>query len=248
LTLGPTFSPAEEEAYWIELISNSVCKLPCWWGISPGESPEEDLLVLYKPRGLSNWYPWPTSDVLETQEYPLHVNQYRILNLSLTAYTQYGIVQRIEILADNLDEFPDFSEAMERFSLNNVFLKHGKPSRVLLNIELPVEANAPQIYSLWVFYDQKGFLVVYTGKGWTIKNELIQICPSFQEVQFMRFYLQSPDSILSLDQLVDGGLGPLMLETTIEKTTNLSLEDFYSSNIGSNGHQVCLESPVDIWR
>jgi len=246
-TFGPTFSPAEEEAYWIGLINtNGGCELPCWWGVSPGKSEEKDLLVLYRPWGLEKWYPQLTSDLLATQEYPLHVNQYKSLNLSLTAYTQSGVIQRIYILADNLKKFPDYSAAMQRYSFSNVFLRYGKPSRILLNIERPIEVNAPRLYSLWVFYDQEGFLIIYAGEGWTENNYFVHICPSFKDVNNIRFYLQASESKIPLEDLVEVGLSQIVLDYTIEKKTNLSLGEFYSDVTNTN-RQACFESPIEAW-
>ena len=246
-TPGPTYSPAEEEAYWIEMISSKEsCELPCWWGITPGKSPEHDLLVLYRPWGLNKWYPWPTSNVLEEQVYPLHVNQFNSLNLALTVYTQSGIVQRISILADNLEIFPDFAKAMRRYSLSNVLLRHGKPSRVLFLIDRQIEANAPRVYYFWVFYDQLGTLVFYSGEGWTSIGYNIRICSSFEEVRYIQFYLQSPESDIPLENIFSGGLGPMALDATIEKMTNLNLDDFYNEFVDEN-RKSCFETPYNIW-
>jgi hypothetical protein len=202
--------------------------------------------VLCRPWGLYDWYPWPTSETLEIQEYPFDVNQSRILNLSLTVYTQSGVVQRISILADNLQMFPDFSAAMQRYSLRNVFLRHGEPSRILLGIDRVFEANAPPMYSLWVFYDREGFLVVYNNEGWTQNYDYFQVCPSYDQVRNIRIYLQSPDNITPLENLVNGGLSTESLEYTIEKTTGLSVEEFYSEFIDEARH-TCFESPENIW-
>jgi hypothetical protein len=246
-TWGPTFSPVEEEKYWIELINtNRGCELPCWWGITPGKSPESDLLVLSKPGGLEKWYPWPTSGALERSEYALHVNPYNLLNLSLTIYTQNGIVQYLAILADNVREFPNFSKAMQRYSLSNVFLQYGKPSRILLFVMSPKEVGAPPIYDFWVFYDDKGILILYEYAKWTNIDKSIHICPGYPDIRYIGFYLISAESKTPLDSLVDGGLSSQALEMTLEKTTNLSLDDFYSVVIDPN-RQACFDTPKDLW-
>jgi hypothetical protein len=252
-TLGPTFSPAEEEAYWIDLISDPAgCELPCWWGITPGKSVEKDLLVLYKPSGLQELYPWPTSDTLETQEYPISVNRYNFLNLALTVFLKSGIVQRLSISAENLSILEDnadspYWEAMRRYSLDNVLFRHGIPSRVLLSVDIgPFEEGAPRMYALWLFYDQQGILIFYEGEGQTRIGDIIRVCPSYEKLHDIAFYLQSPESGVPLEDIFDGGLNSESLEYTLENTTSLRLEDFYNKFVHPEP-QACLETPVEVW-
>ena len=248
-TPGPTFSPAEEEAYWLELIStNGGCELPCWSGISPGKSEEKELLVFYKPWGLTKWYPWPTSDALETEDYPLHVNQDGILNLAVTTRLEKGIVQSIFVLADNLLDFSLFSKVMQRYSLRNVFLKQGIPSRISLDmLSGPRERSAPWTYTMWVFYDQQGILLIYEGEGLTRSGNIIQVCPDYEKVNDIRFYLQPAESNIPLERLVGSDFDPKWFETySIQETTGLSLKDFYNKFVNST-QRVCFDTSASLW-
>jgi hypothetical protein len=221
-------------------------------GITPGKSTERSPGAL-QAQGIQEWYPQPTSEKLATREYGLSVNQYNFVNLALTAFLESGLVQRLSILADNVsiltnDADNPYWEAMRRYSLYNVLLHHGTPSRVLLSVDIgPFEAGAPRMYTLLLFYDQQGILIYYEGEGQTRMGDVIRVCPSYEKLSNIRFYLQSPESDIPLENIFDGGLSPKALEYTLENTTDQSLEDFYDRFVHPET-KACFETPVDVWR
>lgn len=103
-------------------------------------------------------------------------------------------------------------------------------------------------YDLWIFYDDQGFLLHYTGLAEF--QPIYRICPTFgAEGNIgigLDMYLQSPENKAPLESLTNiQALGPSAL-LPIDKAAGLSVEDFYKL-FGQNSKPVCFETPRDIW-
>jgi hypothetical protein len=255
LSLPPTISPDLWYQAIIDILSsNGNCRLPCWWGVHPGESTLQSFNNVFYPIGYNELN--KQGDFSE--DFSISVNQINIPNLLMRMSFENNIVQRIYILADNINKpgdkvshFDDFARAMEKYSLESILAHYGIPSRVYLEVYPKYEPTSPLIYALWVFYDDLGILIDYEGEGIVIQGELVKICPDYDKLYTMEFYLQSPqikpflsgfaDEIQTFnEQVSQKSLLPL------DKATTLTLEEFHNIFI-SEKQDKCFQSSRELW-
>lgn len=247
ITPRPTFTPEEREAYWLDLIAtNKGCELPCWWGITPGVTRIEELGMLYVPDGRE--YPCKISLAGDLLEFPIHINQDEVLNFTLSMRVKDAIVQRISIVADNLDDFNELSVAMSRYSLGKVLTQYGVPTEIYLAMFAgPHEKNAPWEYDLWLYYEPSGILIGYTGEGISREGEMNQVCPLYEKVKLIRLELEgtSLESRVPIKELM--GYTDFYPPLSLGQATNLNIAEFYELFVDEEVEN-CFDTPREVWR
>ena len=236
------------------LSSNGNCNLPCWWGVNPGESNLQSFNFVFYPIG----YEEINKQGIFSEDFSMSVNQVNIPNLLIKVSFENNFVQRIYVLADNINKpgdkvshFDAFAQAMEYYSLENTLKKYGIPTNVYLRLYPRYEPNAPLIYSLWVFYENLGILIHYRGEGLVYKDKEVDICPDYDKLYLIEFYLQSAQDNSPLSEPTDNtqafteqvSQGLLL---PIGNATSLTLEEFQNI-FTSEKHEKCFQSPIEFW-
>jgi hypothetical protein len=260
-TTTPTLSlpPRISQDLWYEAIinilsSNGNCNLPCWWGVYPGESTVQSFNNVFYPFGYNELN--KQGDFSE--DLSMSVNQINIPNLLMRMSFENNIVQRIYILADNINKpgdkvshFDDFARAMENYSLESILEHYGIPSKVYLEVYPKYEPTSPLMYALWVFYEDLGFLIEYEGEGYVIQDGVVNICPDFDKLYTMKFYLQSSqvkpllsgfaDEMQSFNELVSQ-----KSLLSLSDATSLTVEGFHDL-FTSDKQDKCFQSSRELW-
>lgn len=224
------------------LETNGGCELPCWWGITPGETRWQEVVELLGLRGGNfSQQGRRVHDVMYVPLDPHRPSDYGI-RLIFTEYD--GVVQSLEVWSEMFvgRVSPSFPRDWHRYSLDQVLARYGKPSQVMLELwPNPPEPYYP--YRLFVFYDHLGILVEYEGPA--IPGEIFQVCPEFEQVTSLRLWLQSPEQERSLLELA--GLDPLELAQMLplEEATGMDIRTFYETF--RKAKRACLESPAEVW-
>lgn len=250
-TLSPTRSPTQQAAYLLELLANNGgCKLPCWWGALPGTAKWADF-ALQNRIGLANY------------EMLLSVGPADVSNLSvLFGVDGNGVIQSTSVQASGLNvpgtdplHATAFTALMQKYGLEDVLRQYGTPSRVYLVLQsFPAEQGAPWIYSMWLLFDNQGFMVVYEGEGMSHDGRMLRVCPSYAGVHTIEIHSQSPVSqspVENLEQLMNGQSDIQFLQSqgvihSLQESTSLSLKAFQDLFTGSTSAK-CIESPASIW-
>lgn len=237
-TLAPTLTADEERAFVVEMLeTNGGCELPCWWGITPGETDWQavkDQFGLYYGRGNNTQ---PDGTVYHSgPTYGLSLGRIFDYYIAHTFVEKDGIVQSIEVSSEFLSGSSDqFAQDWARYSLNQILIHHGTPSRIAIS---PATMEG-EYYYLYIFYDELGIGIRYV-MGPTLKTDSsIRICFSFVHITL---WLQSPEWPFPLQQSID----PLewSLAVPLEDATGMSVDQFCQT-FGQPGNQTCLEVPMD---
>ena len=251
LTPAPTLSAEAREAYAEELLkTNAGCELPCWWGIVPGETTwaeAERFLLQMGARTSSNldFY----GDIFHgTGGFDF---MGRSIYNRIGFWEHEGIVESVQIHAEGGYNLLDFRAVWAHFSPEQVISTYGQPARVWVQtFASPHESpyGDTMAYDLWLFYDDLGFLVRYTGQ--TKYEPVYRMCPTFGESDDMgltlEMYLQSPDGHVALERLVGERMGDPSSIRPIEEAAGLSVEEFYAL-FTQNEQPICFKTPRDIW-
>lgn len=229
----PTLSSEDSQKILNDLlVNNAGCRLPCFWGITPGETSFEDVLDSLEPftmilgvtevpgniRVLYSRVPFP-------EEWGAVVHSYTFIN---------NVVE--EIHAYNYDFAPGFY-------LSAFLETYGQPSEIWVST-FREEEQSSRPFLVDLFYPDQGILMEYSGGeitdlGYSLKNCLYQLNSPF-------IYLWVPEQGFTFQEATERFLDsgefkriPLVEATGID-------ENAFYSGFQDFGY-LCLETPKDLW-
>lgn len=227
-TPRPTLTADEEYDYVRKMLAtNGECELPCWWGITPGETSRSTV---------RDWFIATDGLYFELPHSERPFDYY----ISQTFSYSDGLVESITVMGESARGYApeSFPQDWQRYAPEQVLTRYGKPSQVYLHLMPPIEANAPVYYTLWLVYDQLGFYILYEGPA-VYATPFMRACLDFVQVNRMilQLQVQKPDkSVLEEPELL----------VTLDEATGMDVETFYEL-WGGNGNEICIESPTDLW-
>ena len=237
-TIGPTYPPDQAESLVEELLkTNAGCKLPCWWGFTPGitEWQEARGFLARIARGINELLPpegtYQVVDVI--LPLPDEISHYGLLHIYRI---RDGVIDMIEV---NPGQF-------EIYSVSSILTTYGVPSEV--RIWTFREAFRDFFtFDLFLFYPDQGIVVRYSTDAKKDEN-LVQGC--FNNARTLSIALWSPDIKLSFQdvskQTRNIDISDWGIPVEIEEATELTIEKFY--NLFSNSsNELCIDTPDDIW-
>jgi hypothetical protein len=132
-----------------------------------------------------------------------------------------------------------------------IISNYGIPTRVWVQSIKNVHEGEPgptMPYNLWVFYDQLGFLIRYSGQ--VIYQDMYVMCPTFQDGGNLEpsidLFMTSPKTHVSLEDLTDYENIPKSQIIPLGEATELTLEEF-TALLSQDEHTPCFETPKDKW-
>lgn len=219
--------------------TNGDCELPCWWGITPGETTEQVAKGILSP--LTN-FKGLRSDI------GFHLESYSDIDVSLYTGDENRIAEIwvISSIRDS-DQSARYHPSWQRYFVDEMFARLGMPSQVWLGFgphtgdhdERPPE-SIPYFYELYVIYSDLGLIVRYAGPA--IKGNPDRACLSFEQLKDTRIFTQQH----SKGPLIGPPWEPFTDARPMPEITDLSLEAFYEA-VRNTKDPVCIESPAKFW-
>ncbi len=249
LTPFPPLATEELENKIFELLrTNNGCELPCWWGITPGETRWEDAerLLLYLRFRVS----LPDRVKLINHFSMFEGENIPILFIGFVELESGVIDAMIVQTGGGIIISRSFQEDWARYDPAKIIARYGVPSRVIVRSaslvpEPPVPITKP--YSIYFFYDELGFYIRYDGE--VAFKSVYRFCPSFGPGGNLKDQIEIAISQIngtnSLDELTSGMLIYPKFHKALEDITDLSVEEF--AELYSGNEPVCFETPRDIW-
>lgn len=251
-TQQATLTITEQKNYVTELVKTSpLCKLPCWWGITPGKTTwqEAEGFLLYL--GVNILREEKTDAIVH------HTQFFKGLlpGLGVSLYekkSREGIVDTI--FADGntagtqkQDEFESFWAA---YSPKQITRMYGTPSRVLLSApgQTGIGDTGKNGYTLWIFYDYLGFMIRYDG---TVADlPVYHFCPEVKEgaddIGTIRLVLKYPDHDTPLEETDILLNSQIWRVKSIQEATGMSPKEFHQI-FSQDEKPACFDTPHDIW-
>jgi hypothetical protein len=227
------------------LETNAGCRLPCWWGFTPGQTPWVEAKHFLTPVAqYIGTYNGETENTfiadaqIHTPAGAVSTSWESVPYLTQDYLVRDGIIQTIDV--DNFDLAPNYALP--------VFLKnYGQPSGVWIRTFREEERNS-RPFLLELFYPEQGILMEYGGGELIDLGESLQNCLD-KTVNSPFMYLWSPDQPLTFPEAKERFLyldAENMPEPIpLQEATGTSVEDFYSNII--NTGKVCIETPKALW-
>lgn len=267
-TLVPTLPVESAQTKLLDMLSNnSGCRLPCLWGITPGESNYKEAQAILMPLSsiseLSAGF-LPQGGAI----FPVFSEGNLKLSLgvgfNIEAPAENEIVSRIGF---NAREFivgePDnpsvlkpvydsnlFGERLRPYMLSGILSEHGIPAAALISTDRGPERgkHVPGFYVV-LFYPDQGIMIAYTTNrklaGGNVSGCLanahveMELSPAGQRDTFEKRLAQTKWENLWPPPADSPNWKP------VEKATSMTLEDFYE--IFRQPTEKCIETPINLW-
>jgi hypothetical protein len=247
LTLLPTLVSAEAKLKLDFMIhKNGGCKLPCWWGIVPGEtrlSETINQLYVFLPNG---------QESINERTYTRKDNSGNEFTVTLSSV---DLDSRVEAFAGfemrSVDDIIQLIYADESvsglYSLPALMSTYGKPAEVYIETLGFSPTADPGPFNILLFYPEKGILAFYTGDA-ILKESDSRFCQNRITPSLALWNTHDNHFVFSEQSIRDGyseyedrlGLQP------IGQVSNLTVDLFYQA-FKDPASKVCIITPNDIW-
>lgn len=252
LTPDPT-----QQAEVLDLFQhNDSCRLPCWWGMQPGQTRWADVQNFVESLN-GDLVPFPGGDDLTRHTLAgFDLEQYQTYN-RVEVVERRSVVEWIEASGGGFNGRVDgFHQVWASYSPGQILREYGRPDRIWVTANCCFgRSGIPYLsYSFWLLYDGLGFMIrydAYTDAGSDNGNSY-QLCPNFKEASndytiYLEMSLQSPSSRTPLDQYEEATKDPERIIRPIDVATGLSIGEVYDLFI-STSSTACFETPQNLWK
>lgn len=235
----PGIDPIEQVLWLYE--TNNGCQLPCWWGITPGQTTWEtaeqffnsfvpDILSVSGSKGTSY-----------SPRIPLSMEVFGT-NYTLPTYTvRDGIIIGIETDVSIVRGSP--SDYFSPYILSTFLTTYGQPTEVwLFTYAYTYENVLP--FSVVLFYSDQGIAAIYSDNADEV-GDLVRGCPQENPLSVLRLW--SPDRHLTFEQVKSSSTVLHRDYLSLELSTGMDEATFYQI-FQNPGNTTCLETPANLWR
>jgi hypothetical protein len=231
----PTLPPDKALARVLELLkTNGGCKLPCWWGITPGLTSRDEALAYLASfatrfTGGPSYPDYGAVFAVPQNTIPglLHGESY---GFGFTV-DKNGIVEQIT--------------AWKPYRLSDFLTDYGPPPQVWIYGESLDTIASYASYTIVLYYPDQGILAAWDG---TIeKQDPIRVCPNrFDPGVFLKLW--APPVTKTFEEaagseLLGPPVPPRRVFYPLEKATNINIKAFYERYKDSRNASTCFEMP-----
>lgn len=236
-----TLQKNEADRYAQELLrKENSCLLPCWWGITPGETSWNDVYQFLSPLG--------TRIVEEAPKIICKENQCVQVVHFLVDFDpgdRSGAWASIMIhdgVVENMHFNPKATE--HRYQLNQLLSESGMPDKVYIRTFTSTPDGSPPPFTVVVYYSEKGILARYEFVARKVGDKLMG-CPIPVGPRLNVWVADDDLSELTINEWVLGA-DPTFLLMPLEEATNMDIELFYQT-FRESLDQDCIETPQELW-
>lgn len=233
----PTMLPEEVTQYFRELLlTNNGCHLPCFLGITLGETTWDEVEELFL-RGAYKIYP-PDSNMDPA-------SAYITVQVDESLYVYQFIEFRFLMQGGVVVEIRGALGLVEQYNLSELLVTLGKPTEIHLGTWVDRSAFPEFRFPIYLYYPEMGFMATYrvTTK---ILEELVIVCPRDELPPYLMFW-ESEEQIPFFELSVfdrpgfDENYHPTLLDAT-----GMSIEEFYET-FSDPDTEACLEIPMELF-
>ncbi len=231
----PTLLPDQAEALILDLYQNNAgCLLPCFWGLTPGQSEWRTAKAFLKTF-VSKIYDTSDANLLFAEVYLPNFQDTSTFPTRHFFIVQDGIITMIEA---HILPTPSYA-------IPTILDTYGQPDEVWL---LTAKASREDFlgFTVRLFYPQHNFILSYGTQG-TIQDAKVQGCFSKQD-KSLRLVVWSSQEELTYPEAVSGvhELPDLIYDRPLEEATGMSIDKFYET-FKDTEEPICLETPTELW-
>ncbi len=255
----PTLPKTEAGKMMLSLLSNNGnCRLPCFWGITPGLSTFQDAQsILFPLNSLSSsatfkFYPdynsWIGNMSLIYSEKDFHY----IVDISVVSFPGINIISEIALNHieayqqennSNSITFPEsVLQKISYYSLPHILSEFGPPSSILISTTGGLSSTGQDPLEMVILYSNDGILEYYFTIAFYSGNYIIDCFNN--PVQELELY-PSGNADNFLNMIAPYWSDRLKPFKPIQYVTNMSISDFYQTF--RKPTNKCLSTPITQW-
>jgi len=221
--------------------SNGGCRLPCWWGIVPGQTTWQEVHAILSP---------PLGHGAERgRRYDgfRFINGYYYEPTSLFSIEFYFQEDR-PIPNLLIEDVPQ--EYLANLTLSNIFRSYGSPDEIYIRSPYHTIGGIQSClgeFEIFLYYPSQGFAIQYRYQSYPV-NRPIRVCdldrPSFGE-----FYVWTPGSYSNFQEVApfaSWGPGQYPIQP-IEEETSWTTESFFATFRQGAPPGYCIDAPAYDW-
>jgi hypothetical protein len=248
-TMVPTLPADKEQSLVLDLLQNNAsCRLPCWWGFTPGKTAWQIAHAFFTSLGkatIDQGRPYTSYRVeFNIAEHDTQLSQeYIITNGNIDMiWLGVGMVRNNEaVFGDAL-----FAQDLRSYMLPQILTTYGQPQEVLIQTFSGAPDGSWVPFHLLLFYPEQGILVDYQGPN-ARKGDKLEWCSQKTNIAL---WLWAPENKWALEDIAR--MGPnlsteaVLAYRPLEKATGMGLEMFYETFKNAD-NRTCLETAADMW-
>jgi len=221
--------------------TNNGCQLPCWWGITPGQTTwntAERFFNLFASTILSASTSSPNS-MSYSPIIPLPSEVFREDTVSPIYSVRDGIVGQIGTRVSIGNTPPGY---LTQYMLSTFLTTYGQPSEVWVSTYSAPYSDLP--FRVALFYPAQGIAALYSDNG-VRQGELVHGCPQQGPVGFLSLWDPSMQE-LTFDVLKSRTSAFNVEFLSLEESTGMDVTTFYETFKNAD-NTTCLQTPTDLW-
>jgi len=252
LTPAPTLTDAQSQTYLFNLLKdNAGCKLPCWWGITPGVTYWVDARKLIEYMG------YGTSDHPHGNLYTYHGSgSFRwsspFTPIDIGFYDEESIVEGIDVDSIANEDTNFFRTLWKSYSPEQVIATYGPPTRILVGVF--EYTNFLKSSRVTLIYDDGKFMMDYESQALAVDikgKPMFRVCPSWGDITWgpkLDMFILSPNNTMSLEEYIQ------LISSynftgakSIDEAAGISPSEFTQRFIPGHG-PACFDTPQEMWK
>lgn len=242
LTPVPTLGISESKTLMLSLYENNGdCKLPCWWGIVPGESTWNDTQNFLSSFAERISSPFASDFFGQVKDYTIHFpfDTQSGNRLSLRILVQDDL---IKLISASVNEDIERANNSTKYFMHSILAEYGAPDQVFLYTQ-PHTPESIFPFSVILFYRNQRFALIYIEEGDPI-NDQMRACFK-NNLDILSW---APNTIQEFDDLTKAGYSTEDIQQyrPLEEVTILDVETFYET-FTDPATPFCLETPIELW-
>ncbi len=263
-TSVPIFSFDEARDFILDQIrNNGQCRLPCIWGLTPGEDQTTVEGYFRKfPHDYKDEFMIVPSQHDESGGVSYQfVNEYGMTFLDLSYYLENEKLDRLffnaQFAAGQNDQFvdvfghPSLDELVKNYSLSQILTDYGPPNEILFfawDLD-PMDKRTREPFLIAIFYSEEGFLIQYNGQATQNNGSQLVICPRELSVLLTSW---DPELSPTLEQVTVGDSGFTLMSRYVDsyksigEVSSISEEQFFETFVYPESTE-CFETSVELW-
>ena len=238
-TPTPFISPEDREKMLREyFLTESQCKFPCWFEITPGKTTQNEAQVWFQKWGVL-YLERKIKDGSVLDLGSLDFSSLMVLNRFEIVFDNTGVVSSINGVLHAYLNQPGFSESWRKIDIEQILLEYGIPTDVLFKMDYN-DATERVGYQLGLIYKKDGFAVFYNGA--VNFDTVLTICPKLQSYQLITVGLHSqrPDNEMMFN--ADSDSRNFYLDYPLGKNQEELYEYFVKHD------NQCINVPSDVFK
>lgn len=234
-TALPTLLPNQAQDLIFKLLAeNASCSLPCWWGLTPGQTT------------WSSAYRYLSTFTSEISNYKLSdATRYTVKFDVPTNKFPARLQQDYTVENDRVQMIEVYVARTSNYSVAPFLVAYGEPTEIWIRTyRQSREGDLP--FDVVLFYGERGVMVRYDINA-TESGDRIQACPQFERGIVLALWPPEPKGIFagivektSVFKVGNWDYRPL------QEATGIDVQTFYQAFKDAN-NTMCIETPAKLW-